>query len=105
MSSRNSRLAGDERERAAGLVAGLRAAAAAAAAGERDAERLLAAARAAMADHAIEPEYVALVDPDTFETITTGRDRVLIAVAARVGATRLIDNMLIDLRPLEAATG
>jgi pantoate--beta-alanine ligase len=105
MSSRNNRLAGDERERAAGLVAGLRAAAAAAAAGERDAERLLAAARAAMADHAIEPEYVALVDPDTFETITTGRDRVLIAVAARVGATRLIDNMLIDLRPLEAATG
>jgi pantoate--beta-alanine ligase len=105
MSSRNGRLSPAERERAVALVAGLRAAAAAAAHGERDAARLRAAAVAAMAAHGVEPEYLALVDPDTFEEIATGHDRVLVAVAARVGATRLIDNLVIELRPLEAATG
>jgi pantoate--beta-alanine ligase len=105
MSSRNGRLAPAERDRAVALVAGLRAAEAAAAAGERDAARLRDAAVAAMAASGVEPEYVALVDPDTFAAIQTARERVLVAVAARVGATRLIDNLLIDLRPLEAATG
>jgi pantoate--beta-alanine ligase len=58
----------------------------------------------AMATHDVEPEYVAVVDPDSFAEIATARGRVLMAVAARVGATRLIDNALIDV-PSEAATG
>jgi pantoate--beta-alanine ligase len=105
MSSRNGRLSPAERGRAVALVAALRAAEAAARDGERDAARLRDAAVGAMAAHAVEPDYVALVDPDTFAAIETARERVLVAVAARVGATRLIDNLLIDLRPLEAATG
>jgi pantoate--beta-alanine ligase len=104
MSSRNGRLSPAERERAVALIEGLREAAAAAADGIDDAERLRAIATAAMASRGVEPEYVALVDPDTFEVLESARERVLVAVAARVGATRLIDNLLIDVRPL-AATG
>jgi pantoate--beta-alanine ligase len=105
MSSRNGHLSPAERDRAVALVAALRAAEAAATAGERDPARLRAAAEAAMGAHGVEPEYLALVDPDTFDEIGIAADRVLVAVAARVGATRLIDNLVIDLRPLEAATG
>jgi pantoate--beta-alanine ligase len=97
MSSRNSRLSADERARATALYAGLRAAEAAAAAGEHDAARLRDHATAAMGARAVEPEYVAVVDPDSFDVIATARGRVLLAVAARVGATRLIDNLLIDV--------
>jgi pantoate--beta-alanine ligase len=44
----------------------------------------------------LEPEYLAIVDPDSFEPIRTAHGRVLIAVAARVGATRLIDNAIVE---------
>jgi pantoate--beta-alanine ligase len=104
LSSRNGRLSADERARATALVEGLRAAAAAAAGGESDADRLRERAVAAMADRAVAPDYVAVVDPDSFEMVQTARGRVLMAVAARVGATRLIDNLLIDIPP-QAATG
>jgi pantoate--beta-alanine ligase len=104
LSSRNGRLSPGERERAIALVEGLRAAEAAAAAGERDAERLRERAVDAMAARSVAPDYVALVDPDSFEMVQTARGRVLMAVAARVGATRLIDNLLIDI-PAQAATG
>jgi len=104
MSSRNSRLSPAERERAVALFEGLRAAAAAAADGQHDARRLREAAVAAMGARGVEPEYVALVDADTFATVETASQRVVMAVAARVGATRLIDNLLIDVRH-PAATG
>jgi pantoate--beta-alanine ligase len=93
LSSRNVRLGPDERQRALALSRALRAAEAAAAAGERDPERLRAAARSAMDD--VAPEYLALVDPDSFEPVQTGNGRVLLAVAARIGAIRLIDNTII----------
>ena len=51
-----------------------------------------------MAPHDVEPEYLALVDPDTFQPVDTVDGRVLVAVAARVGSTRLIDNALIQPR-------
>jgi pantothenate synthetase len=47
-----------------------------------------------LAEHDVTPEYLALVDPDTFREPTQGR--VLVAVAARIGDTRLIDNVLIE---------
>jgi pantoate--beta-alanine ligase len=93
MSSRNVRLDSDERTRALALARGLEAAEAAIAAGERDAETIAAAARAAM--DGVQPEYLALVDPDSFEPITAVDGRVLVAVAARIGATRLIDNTIV----------
>ena len=93
MSSRNRRLEPGERRRALALARSLDAAQAAIAAGERDAATIAAGARAAM--NGVEPEYLALVDPDSFEPITTVDGRVLVAVAARIGATRLIDNTIV----------
>jgi pantoate--beta-alanine ligase len=93
LSSRNVRLAPDERRRALALSQALRAAEAAVARGEREAAVVAAAARSAM--DGVQPEYLALVDPDSFEPVQTVDGRVLVAVAARIGATRLIDNTII----------
>jgi pantoate--beta-alanine ligase len=93
LSSRNVRLSPDERTRALSLSRALRAAETAVAAGERDAGEVERAARSAL--NGVEPEYLALVDPDSFEPITTVDGRVLVAVAARIGATRLIDNTIV----------
>jgi pantoate--beta-alanine ligase len=94
MSSRNSRLDAGERRRALALSRALNAAQQAVAAGEHDAGRIRSAAREAMDD--VTPEYLALVDPDSFEPVTSVNGRVLVAVAARIGATRLIDNTIIQ---------
>jgi pantoate--beta-alanine ligase len=94
LSSRNVNLAPDERRRAVSLSQALRAAEDAVSAGERDAAAIARAARSAM--NGVDPEYLALVDPDSFEPITTVDGRVLVAVAARIGATRLIDNTIVQ---------
>jgi pantoate--beta-alanine ligase len=94
MSSRNVRLAPQERERALSLSRALHSAEDAIQAGERDAATIERIARAAM--NGVEPEYLALVDPDSFQPITTVDGRVLVAVAARIGATRLIDNTIVN---------
>ncbi|HEX5781531.1 MAG TPA: pantoate--beta-alanine ligase [Solirubrobacteraceae bacterium] len=98
MSSRNVRLDAGERERAIALSHALRGAGDALGEGERDAAALREAALAAMARYAVEPEYLALVDPDSFQPVSTVNGRVLVAVAARVGETRLIDNALFQTR-------
>ncbi|HEX8206383.1 MAG TPA: pantoate--beta-alanine ligase [Solirubrobacteraceae bacterium] len=95
LSSRNVHLAPDERERAVGLSRALAAAAEAVGTGERDAVRLRGAAEAVLRDHGVEPEYVAIVHPETFEPVRRVNGHVLVAVAARVGSTRLIDNRAI----------
>jgi pantoate--beta-alanine ligase len=94
MSSRNARLTPDERRRAVSLSRALRAAETAVAAGERDPAAVAGAARAAM--DGVEPEYVALVDPESFQPVPVADGRVLVALAARVGATRLIDNTIVQ---------
>jgi pantoate--beta-alanine ligase len=93
LSSRNVHLSPANRRRAVALSRALRAAETAVASGERDAETIAARARDAMAD--VDPEYLALVDPDSFQPINNVNGRVLVAVAARVGDTRLIDNTII----------
>jgi pantoate--beta-alanine ligase len=93
LSSRNVRLNPADRARALALSRALKTAEERVAAGERDATSIAQAARAAMDD--VEPEYLALVDPDSFLPITNVNGRVLVAVAARVGPTRLIDNTII----------
>jgi pantoate--beta-alanine ligase len=95
LSSRNVHLHGADRTRALALKRALDAARAAVRHGERDADRIRAAALPAL--EPVECDYLALVDPDTFEPITTVNGRVLVAVAARVGPTRLIDNTLIEV--------
>jgi pantoate--beta-alanine ligase len=96
MSSRNALLSPDERERALALGAALAAAAELAQMGERSAGALLAAAADAMAPFAVEPEYLAIVEPDTFEAIEELAAPALLVLAARVGAIHLIDNVLLQ---------
>ena len=96
LSSRNVHLSGGDRKRAVALHRALHAAEDAIAGGERDAPAIRTAALAAMTDFGVEPEYLELVSPETFEPVTTVNGRVLVAVAARVGGTRLIDNALIE---------
>jgi len=91
-SSRNALLSPEERARALALPAALRAATALAADGERSAQALLDAAHEAMRPFEVEPEYLALVDPDTLEPVESLDAEALLALAARVGAVRLIDN-------------
>jgi pantoate--beta-alanine ligase len=95
LSSRNAHLRGADRERALALSRALRAAEASVAAGRRDADGVRAAALQAMDRFDVEPEYLALVHPDTLEPVEKLDGDVLVAVAARVGSTRLIDNTLI----------
>ncbi len=97
MSSRNAYLAGDDRERARALPAALEAARAAAAAGEREPEAVRSRALEELARHGIEPEYLELVDPETLSPVRALDGDVLVAVAARVGPARLIDNTLIHV--------
>jgi pantoate--beta-alanine ligase len=97
LSSRNARLGADERGRALALRRALDAVRARAATGERDAGALAAAGRAAMAPFSVEPEYLQLVAPDTFAPVDrVGDERVVVAVAARVGDVRLIDNDILE---------
>jgi len=94
MSSRNAYLEPADRERATALSRAL----AAAERGARDDSLAegLAAARAELAAAAIEPEYLEARDAETLEPVERlGERPVLVAVAARVGAARLIDNVLI----------
>jgi pantoate--beta-alanine ligase len=103
MSSRNAYLTADERPRALGLSRALDAARAAVAAGATDPAAVEAAARAQLDALGVEPEYVAVVDPDSFLPITSIDGDVLVAIAARVGRARLIDNATITRTP-EVAT-
>ena len=96
LSSRNVYLEGEERERATALRRALLAAERAAARGEPTADAL-DAARAVLAEAGIEPEYVEARDAERLEPIETFNGRpVLLALAARVGRARLIDNVIIE---------
>jgi pantoate--beta-alanine ligase len=98
LSSRNVRLHGDDRRRALALSRALRAAEQAAGAGERDAEAIARLARAQMQELQVEPEYLALVDPEDLAPVRAIDGETLVAVAARVGEVRLIDNTTISGR-------
>jgi pantoate--beta-alanine ligase len=96
LSSRNVHLQGDDRERALALRDALAAAEASLSAGERDAEVLRAAALAAMRGRGVEPDYLELVHPDDLSPVARVDGEVLVAVAASVGSTRLIDNTILN---------
>ena len=101
MSSRNRYLSAEERRQALTLSRALHAAEAHAARGERRAAALLQTMRAALQEEpAIRVDYIAIVDPDTLLPIDDVDGGGLLAIAAYVGNTRLIDNVL-----LPAATG
>jgi pantoate--beta-alanine ligase len=95
MSSRNAYLAPADRIRALALSKGLAAAEAAAKAGERDAAKLVAAARAPLEASQLRIDYVELRDATELTGVATLDRRCVLAVAAFVGATRLIDNRVL----------
>jgi len=96
MSSRNRYLSSEERRQARVLWRALRAIEARYAAGERDAQKLLAAGRMVLAEEPpVRVDYLRIVDPDTLADMEKVRGTALAAVAAYVGTTRLIDNVLL----------
>jgi pantoate--beta-alanine ligase len=97
MSSRNAYLSEEERLRAPDLRAALEAARKAAKAGERDAVKLCRAV-ARRVEAGVPPmavDYVSIVDYATFKPVRRLSGTVLLAVAARLGTTRLIDNIVL----------
>jgi pantoate--beta-alanine ligase len=93
LSSRNAYLDPEQRRQAVALSKGLAAARTRLRAGERSAARLRSVIRGVWRDYpAVREDYVAIVDAARLEPVTRVRGRVLVAVAARVGRTRLIDN-------------
>jgi pantoate--beta-alanine ligase len=99
MSSRNAYLSPDERRAATVLHRALDGARRAIELGERDALRLAAAMREAIRGEPLaQPDYVELVDAETLEPVTRLRRTCLALLAVRFGATRLIDNLLIEER-------
>jgi pantoate--beta-alanine ligase len=97
MSSRNVRLRAEDRRRALALRAGLDAAVAAIRGGERRSSTVEAAGRDAMQARGVEPEYFAAVAADSVLSFDTLQGEILLAVAARVGDVRLIDNEIVDI--------
>jgi pantoate--beta-alanine ligase len=96
MSSRNRYLTDEERRRATALHRALSAAAEVAGGGERSVEPVLAAARAELREAGVEPEYLEARDAEDLTPAESLNGRpVLVALAARVGRARLIDNTLI----------
>jgi pantoate--beta-alanine ligase len=96
MSSRNRYLSAEERRQALSLSRALQSAELQAARGEHRASALLQTMRAALQEEpAIRVDYVAAVDPDTLLPVDDVGTGALLAVAAYVGNTRLIDNAVL----------
>jgi pantoate--beta-alanine ligase len=96
MSSRNAYLSPAERSEALLLHEALGAGRAVLDAGERDVAPVTARVRAVLGrGRLLQVEYVELVDIETLEPCERVEGDVLLAVAARVGGTRLIDNLML----------
>jgi len=96
MSSRNVRLSGDERERATSLYRALRSIQAAVDSGESDPAAIRSRALSELDCAGITPDYLELVRSDSLAAVAAVDGHTLAVVAARVGRTRLIDNLLIQ---------
>jgi len=98
MSSRNAYLTPQQRQEALVLRRSLMEVQAAAESGERDAAKLIEIGKQVIAE---EPgarlDYFAIVNPDTLDPVAEASQGALIAVAAYIGTTRLIDNVLLPV--------
>jgi len=96
MSSRNAYLDPQQREAALVLYRSLMAVKEVFDQGERQAARLIEVGRQALAKApTVRPDYLEIVDPDTLDPLPELNRPALVAVAAFVGGTRLIDNILL----------
>jgi len=97
MSSRNAYLNREERSRALVLQRSLQEVRLQFDAGERIAAKLISAAKEVFArEPQIALDYFEVVDPDTLDPVERITQETLVAVAAYVGTTRLIDNLVLN---------
>lgn len=97
MSSRNVYLNAEERHAAIVLYRALSAAKTLFDSGERNANQLRAAmSKVIVAEPLAKPDYVSAADPYTCAELDRVQQRVLLSLAVRIGATRLIDNFLLS---------
>jgi pantoate--beta-alanine ligase len=100
MSSRNAYLSVDERQSALCLSRAIRLVRERFAAGERNTATLLAAARELiLTEPTAAIDYLDFRDAATLETVSTASDTTLMALAVKIGATRLIDNTVLGDEP------
>jgi len=96
LSSRNAYLNPSERQAAPVLFRALSLAAAAFEGGEREADRLRGRMERTLAREPLaRPQYVSVADPETLEELSGPVERALLSMAVHIGATRLIDNLLV----------
>jgi pantoate--beta-alanine ligase len=95
MSSRNAYLSAAERDRALGLSRALKAAERTVAGGAIDREAVLEAAAEQLRAAGVEPEYLELRSAKDLAPVERVNGSTLLAVAARVGRARLIDNTIL----------
>jgi pantoate--beta-alanine ligase len=96
LSSRNAYLDREQRRRAAALSGALREAHVAWRGGERLAAQLEAGMRRFLAAFPeVRVEYIAVAEPETLAPVTEAREDTVVAIAARVGPIRLIDNIVL----------
>jgi pantoate--beta-alanine ligase len=97
LSSRNAYLNREERVHALVLQRSLQQVQQRYHAGERSAAKLISAAQEVFAhEPQVELDYLEIVDPDTLDPVERISQRILVAVAAYVGSTRLIDNAVLN---------
>jgi pantoate--beta-alanine ligase len=98
LSSRNQYLSPNERKAATVLYRALSGARRAIEEGERDSMRIITAMRQELAGEPLGlPDYVEVVDADSFEPTMRLTRKCLVLLAVRFGATRLIDNMQVEI--------
>ena len=97
VSSRNRYLGPVERRRAAAMYAGLREAVRLAGEGEREPAVLESAVASSMERAGFDIDYAGIVDAATMKPVPRIEGRILIAAAGRLGRTRLIDNVALDV--------
>jgi pantoate--beta-alanine ligase len=97
VSSRNQYLSPGERIEATVIYRSLKRAAELIRAGERDAATIASRMREVLREvPTLQIEYVSLVDDESMEELTEVQGRALVAVAGRLGSTRLIDNIVVN---------
>jgi pantoate ligase / CMP/dCMP kinase len=107
LSSRNQYLTADQRQQALALSQGLKQAEALFNTGVKDRNSIVKMIETTVAETSgVQVEYIEVVDPQTLEPLEQLDPTGLVAIAARIGNTRLIDNIVLDGRkPILAIDG
>ncbi len=106
MSSRNQYLTAEQKSLAVVLYQGLHRAEVAFKAGERRSWRLIELVKTTVLSDTVSIEYIELVSPTTLMFLEKVEEEGMVAIAARIGSTRLIDNIILrDRQPVIAIDG